>query len=59
MTVIVAEKEEHLSSEIFNQLCIDINPNSAGKITKPRIGDIFRIKGTAQDPYDHHGIKVK
>ena len=48
MTVIVAEKEGHLSILKFNKLCFDINEHcQEGKISKPRIDDIFKIKGTS------------
>ena len=59
MTLVVAEKEGHLSTENFKKLCLDINANSPEKITKPRIGDIFRVRGDALDHYDHQGISVK
>ena len=59
MTIVVAEKEGHLTTDNFNKLCLDINPHSPEKITKPRIGDIFRIRGEALDPYDHQGFSVK
>jgi hypothetical protein len=59
ITVAVKEKEGHLSAEIFCKLCHDLDPLKSDKITKPRIGDIFKIIGEPQDPITHHGIQIK
>ena len=36
-----------------------MSEDSPQRITKPRIGDIFKIEGTFEPEKDHHGLKVK
>ena len=59
VTVNVKEKEGVMSQTDFRALCASLCADSPDKITKPRIGDVFRVSGFWLEDQIRHGLKVK
>ena len=48
-----------MSQTDFRALCASLCADSPDKITKPRIGDVFRVSGFWLEDQMRHGLKVK
>jgi hypothetical protein len=57
LTVNIAEKEDQMSKMDFENLCQQLGDKL--KITKPRIGDIFKVAGVFDQEKIRQGITVK